>query len=321
MILFLSYAHADRFAAAGVKSDLEQRGFTCFMAHETIKPTQEWRERIWDELHACTGFVALISGTSNKSAWCQQEIAIALDRGIPFVFARIDEATPDGFASKYQACRLPDLIPHIEQDDKFVGPRIEAAIQRTAASSSFAESNELAPIINNLERSMTIEQAQRWVQAAEANPQAQGAFQIGPIIRRIRTRIESISNKPVSLENETTPFNQSRERSRLISPTTIDILANACEEFTDATVHNFFTGEGIEHDRFADVWADGDRERIAREYISTLDLSDPDDVAKLERVVNRILRYPCLTNVPDHRVLLHEALGQDVVNRTRSNSH
>jgi hypothetical protein len=40
--VFLCYLHANRKIAGDIKSTLESFNFSCFLAHEDIKPTSRW---------------------------------------------------------------------------------------------------------------------------------------------------------------------------------------------------------------------------------------------------------------------------------------
>jgi len=61
MIAFISYSHVDREYARQAKQVLEEVGVTAFLAHEDLEVSEEWKERILEELKICDLFVPLLS--------------------------------------------------------------------------------------------------------------------------------------------------------------------------------------------------------------------------------------------------------------------
>ena len=74
---FISYASADRKLAAQVKAALLECGVDGFMAHEDIHVSQEWRDRILEELRRMEVFVPLLSRHFKSSDWTSQESGAA----------------------------------------------------------------------------------------------------------------------------------------------------------------------------------------------------------------------------------------------------
>ena len=77
---FLSYATADKAAAARLKTELEQGLIATFMAHEDISVSETWRVRLLRELRSSDLFVCLLSVNYLGSHWCMQEAGIAAYR-------------------------------------------------------------------------------------------------------------------------------------------------------------------------------------------------------------------------------------------------
>lgn len=74
------------------------------MAHDTIEPTEEWRQTIETALLTCHAAVALVTTDFCGSMWCDQEIGYCLARSILVVPVMFD-AAPHGFLGKYQAIK------------------------------------------------------------------------------------------------------------------------------------------------------------------------------------------------------------------------
>ena len=50
---FISYAHTDRKYGGQAKAVLAEVGIAAFLAHEDLAVSEEWRERIIEELRTC----------------------------------------------------------------------------------------------------------------------------------------------------------------------------------------------------------------------------------------------------------------------------
>lgn len=106
---FISYSTVDKEAAGAVKRALSTFGIDCFLAHEDIHVSEEWRERILEELATCTVFIPLLSQAFKESDWAPQEIgAIAARADVAVVPLSLDGRTiPFGFIAKIQGGRVP----------------------------------------------------------------------------------------------------------------------------------------------------------------------------------------------------------------------
>ncbi len=102
--IFISHSHHDRETAGEIKKRLASYGASVFVAHDDIRPTQEWQDAIIENLKTCDAFLALLTDRFADSDWTDQEtgIAVALDKII--IPLKID-LDPYGFIGKYQALR------------------------------------------------------------------------------------------------------------------------------------------------------------------------------------------------------------------------
>lgn len=110
MLIFISYAHADRHRAAEVKSIFDDVGFDSFMAHEDIGVSQVWRNEIMKQLRACDAVVCLFSENLYASHWCLQETGIASYRhdheNIGLILLSLDGKVSPGCLSHLQSPRI-----------------------------------------------------------------------------------------------------------------------------------------------------------------------------------------------------------------------
>jgi TIR domain len=105
---FISYAHVDRKFGGQVKQIFTDVGIETFLAHEDLEVSDEWRQRILEELRRCDLFVPLLSVNFLTSKWAPQEAGFIISRPeVTIVPLSIDETTPCGFLSHLQSLRIP----------------------------------------------------------------------------------------------------------------------------------------------------------------------------------------------------------------------
>jgi hypothetical protein len=88
--------------ATRLRDCLKPYGIQAFVAHEDIEPTKEWQGEIERALFSMDAFVSIHTVGFAKSIWTQQEIGVAIGRGVKTVALRMGE-DPTGFISKHQA--------------------------------------------------------------------------------------------------------------------------------------------------------------------------------------------------------------------------
>ena len=107
--IFLSYSHKDKHVAGKVKIELEQCGFDVFLAHDDIEVSEEWEERILEELKSCHVFIPILSGNFEASDWTDQETGHAFANQKVIVPLNLT-CNPYGFIRKYQAKSLNEKV-------------------------------------------------------------------------------------------------------------------------------------------------------------------------------------------------------------------
>jgi hypothetical protein len=100
--VFLSHRAIFKVEAKQLKDELARYGAASFVAHEDIQPTLAWQTEIERALASMDVLVAMLSEGFAASHWTNQEIGVALGRGIPVVSLRIKE-DPVGFVGSSQA--------------------------------------------------------------------------------------------------------------------------------------------------------------------------------------------------------------------------
>jgi hypothetical protein len=105
---FISYSTKDKAYGAQVKKILEAYGIECFLAHEDLEISEEWKIRILEELIQCDVFIALLSKAFRESEWAPQEVGVAISKQeVAIIPLSIDSTIPFGFISHVQGKHIP----------------------------------------------------------------------------------------------------------------------------------------------------------------------------------------------------------------------
>ncbi|MFH1023075.1 MAG: toll/interleukin-1 receptor domain-containing protein [Planctomycetota bacterium] len=178
---FVSYSTKDKIMAGEVGRALERVGVIPFLAHEDLRVSETWRERILDELRAAHILVAVLSQASRESDWAPQEIGFACaNPDMLFIPLSLDETVPFGFISHIQSQRLvlaslEDLI----QDPilrRFPRRFIPGLIDQVRSSSTFRVAEQRLGRLVPLFTSLTLVEAESLAEAIAANCQVHDAF-------------------------------------------------------------------------------------------------------------------------------------------------
>jgi hypothetical protein len=115
MIAFMSYQTEDRAMAAAVATLLQSLGIGCFMAHEHIEVSVQWRDEILRQIGLADLFVPILSKQYNASIWCIQESGIAAFRAMTIIPLSMDGSIPPGAISHIQSSRIENDRPTLQQ--------------------------------------------------------------------------------------------------------------------------------------------------------------------------------------------------------------
>lgn len=103
---FISYSTKDKLTGAEVKAALSELGIECFLAHDDIRVSEEWKARIIDELRKASIFVPLLSKAFVESEWAPQEVGFIVARPeVLIIPLLLDSTIPFGFISHIQGRR------------------------------------------------------------------------------------------------------------------------------------------------------------------------------------------------------------------------
>ncbi len=99
---FISHTAKHKSIAKRLRDVLRLYNIECFVAHEDIKPSEEWQEEIRKALNTMDFFISLHTAGFSKRIWCQQEVGYAVAHGVKIIPIKFEE-DPEGFIGKYQA--------------------------------------------------------------------------------------------------------------------------------------------------------------------------------------------------------------------------
>ena len=100
--VFITHLSGHKHAAALLKQNLAEHYVSSFVAHSDIKPTREWENEILRAVSSGDALVAMMHKGFHASKWTDQELGIAIGRGLLVVSLDYGE-TPYGFIGRYQA--------------------------------------------------------------------------------------------------------------------------------------------------------------------------------------------------------------------------
>jgi TIR domain len=202
---FISYAHQDRKYGGQAKAALAEVGIVGFLAHEDLEVSDEWRERIVEELRTCDLFVALLSAYFLASMWAPQEAGFIISRPEVIIAPlSIDGTLPCGFLSHLQSRKIPPtgisrevlVEPLARRMPRTILP---ALIRSAARAGSFriaeARMKPLVPLFSLF----TADEAQALAQASVENGQIWSAALCRSEYLPELIRIHAVTLKPETL--------------------------------------------------------------------------------------------------------------------------
>lgn len=179
-------------AVSELKWELKQYGVSGFVAHEDIAPSLEWQEEIEVALRSMDAMAALLTPEFHDSSWTDQEVGVAIGRGVLVIPVRLP-VVPYGFMAKIQALRgdlsRPAPLASALVDILLTRPRTATGM-RTALvvalerSSSWASSKTVSTKIEAA-GGFTAEQLARIEAAIIANDEVNGSFGVPERLRRV----------------------------------------------------------------------------------------------------------------------------------------
>lgn len=207
--VFISHRNPHRAAAHHLAGALEEFGFSCFVAHETIPANEEWRRTIVNGLETMEVMLAFITDDFDGSVWTMQELGYALGRGIPVISLKLETRDPPGFISERQALRGSLHDPGASAGDLFrlladaVGrkERIQSALVTAfVESESFIDARDRFDTMNRLVVKLTDAELQLIVDGYFRNNQLYRSAYLGNYYRRLAEFLERTTDRKFTIQ-------------------------------------------------------------------------------------------------------------------------
>ena len=173
---FISYSTADRVQAGAVRDYLSTIGVDCFLAHDDLGVSEEWKQRILEELQRMDVFIALLSTSFKGSDWAPQELGFAVARPeVPVIPLSLDGTMPFGFISHLQGKRISEPLT----DSLFIGPLqrryprqlTPALIERLSGARTFRGAEALMEPLRPMFKDFTAGEIDQFAEACIRNSQ------------------------------------------------------------------------------------------------------------------------------------------------------
>jgi hypothetical protein len=183
--VFLSHKATVKVETSRLKQSFASCGIAAFVAHEDIEPTQEWQREIERALFSMDALVALLTADFHDSNWTDQEVGVAIGRGVPLIAVRLG-CDPYGLMGKGQGlggCSLSDTQGIAAKVFQLLVKRLadksrlfECALAAYADSKSFADSAWNVQHLLATFPDLSASQVDRVLEAYGANGQNRNSF-------------------------------------------------------------------------------------------------------------------------------------------------
>lgn len=202
--VFISHRDLHKREARDLSDALEEYGFSCFVAHDTIRPLSEWRDEIMRGLETMEVMLVFLTDNFEESLWCQQEVGFALGKGTPIISLKLQHKDPPGFISHVQALRGSADKPLQSAQGLFplIGKALgrqerlnEILITALVESPSYADTKtRFDRLVANV-KTLTEQQANRLIEGFRSNGQLFSAGHLTSKYERFRNYLESATGK------------------------------------------------------------------------------------------------------------------------------
>ena len=205
--VFLSHKVEYKKETEQLKEALSQFGASAFVAHTSIKPTKEWLSEIEKALLTMDFFVVLLTDNFRDSEWTDQEVGVAIARGVPILTIKLGDNEAHGFLGKFQWKQGSfDNISQIALDVFTAlidsGPLSDKLKQATITvfqnSNNFYESMDFVNKILPCFPSLTADQIEQIQKAYDENEQVHGCHVVN---RDLPRRLFQITQRKFIIEN------------------------------------------------------------------------------------------------------------------------
>ena len=136
--VFISYCTDDKPVADAACATLETHGTRCWIAPRDILPGTDWGEAIVDAIHESKAMLLVFSSRANASPQIKREVERAVNRGIPLIPVRVEDAMPSKSLEYFISTPhwLDALTPPLEQHLQRLAETVAILLQRMSGGSA-----------------------------------------------------------------------------------------------------------------------------------------------------------------------------------------
>ena len=204
--LFISHKWEDRALATLLQIAGLGVGISCFVAHKDIRPTTQWESEIMRALSSMDALLALITEDFPNSDWTDQEVGIALGRGVPVVPVRLGR-DPYGFIGKYQGLSGVGVTPPelsraillaLLNDNPDTRPGVlRALVARFETAETFPQANGAMKILRDV-TALPVDLVDRIEAAPGNNSLVARAYGVTPYLPGLVARLREAGGPPAA---------------------------------------------------------------------------------------------------------------------------
>lgn len=180
--LFVSRRDQDGHAVQGLIREIENCGISCLLSNAHPNVARTWSPETRSKLNAMQAMLALVTDDFEEDAFCNQEIGVALGKGVPIIALSVGEAPPPGFISGCKTLRGPIDDPESAasqlfalimessgQDDRSI--LLDGLLDAFLSASSFIDAIALFKLLDSHVTQLDASQEARFVGEFKKNDQ------------------------------------------------------------------------------------------------------------------------------------------------------
>lgn len=224
--LFISHRDIHKRTANELAEALDGLGICCFIAHDTIQATKEWRKEILNGLETMEAMLIFLTNDLHDSPYTNQEIGFALGRHVPIISLKLESKDPQGFIAHEQALRgtLENPANSAAKIYKLIGERLgskermqTALISSFISSPGFSETRDRFDKMKVAVERLSKEEVELIIEGFRNNSQLHNAIYITNKYCRLTNFLQKTTGKNFEIVDRTSARQRRRQRTRFPS--------------------------------------------------------------------------------------------------------
>lgn len=199
--VFISHSPSLRATAVEINEWLGRWGLDGFLARNGPQRGTEQVDATAVALDSCHALVALLHDGFRGSDWCDQEVGVAVGRGVPVIPVRIG-VNPYGFlttvpAIPWPTAMLPEpkvarsIVARLLADERTEARVVDAIVRRVATASTYGHASELVTFLAASGAAVGPEHLARLRAAQRDNRHVREAVDVEPALEELEGRLRT----------------------------------------------------------------------------------------------------------------------------------